>query len=50
MNYTTQDAIELQNSITRWLDDGGADKAYSNLLEADPELLALTLTLSTLSR
>ncbi len=50
MNYTTEDAIELANCIARWLDDGGPDLVYAELVDTDPQLLALTLTLSTLSR
>jgi hypothetical protein len=45
VNYSTEDAIELQNTITRQLHTHGPDTVFNELKQHDPELLALTLTL-----
>jgi hypothetical protein len=50
VNYTTADAIELQNNIRADLEQHGPDVVFDSIHRVDPELLALTLVLSTLSR
>jgi hypothetical protein len=50
VNYTTADAVAAYNTVLTEAREHGADVAFSNARSLDPELLALALTLATLSR
>lgn len=50
MKYTTEDAISLSNMIRANAEVLGEDTVFTSLTQADPELLALTLMLTTLSQ
>lgn len=50
MNYNTDDAVKLHNTIKADLEQHDPDAVFTVLQHVDPELLALTLVLSTLSR
>lgn len=50
MNYTTEDAIQLAKTLQADLEQHGPDAVFTTVKQMDPELLALTLVLTTLSR
>lgn len=50
MNYTTADAIEFANNLKADISEHGPEAVFNSIHRVDPELLALTLVLTTLSR
>ena len=50
MNYTTEDAIAFAQTLRADLETHGPDPVFNTVKHVDPELLALTLVLTTLSR
>lgn len=50
MNYTTEDAVELAKTLRADLERHEPGAVFNTVKQLDPELLALTLVLSTLSR
>ena len=46
MNYTVQDAIKLWQSVQSDIREHGPEHAFTNASATDPELLAMTLTLT----
>lgn len=50
MNYTPEDAARLVNSLRADVETHGPDAVFNTVKLVDPELLALTLVLTTLSR
>ena len=50
MNYTPEDAISLTKLIKDDTEKWGPDTVFDGLKRVDPELLALTVMLTALSR
>lgn len=50
MNYTTEDAIDFANTLRSDIERWGPDTVFDGVKRVDPELLALTLILTTMSR